>query len=152
MTTIIAQTPDAPIPIQDIIVGLQFISTCLLGWLAYKSYKRDSSKIQMDMYDSIEKLQMLYLEKFDCEVDSNQYKMLINIQEHLCNRYEIISYEYLQGRFAKKLFYDMYLNSIIQNVEDENFSEFYSEDGEYNCYNFTLKVYKEAILFKGKNK
>jgi len=141
---IIGQTQDASIPIQDIIIFFQFISTCLLGWLAYRTFKRDNLKILMDMYDSIEHLQMLYVEKSDCEVDSNQHKLLENIQEHLCNRYEIICYEYLKGRFSKKIFDEMYLNSIIQNVEDANFSDFYSEGGKYNCYNFTLEVYMKG--------
>lgn len=148
MVTNIAQAPDASIPIQDIILLLQSITTCLLGYLAYRTFKRDSLKIQMDMYDSIEHLQMLYVEKSDCEVDSNQHKLLENIQEHLCNRYEIICYEYLNGRFSKKLFDEMYLNSIIQNVEDTNFSDFYSDGGKYNCYNFTLEVYKKGQKIK----
>lgn len=149
---ITGQQTDASIPIQDIIVVLQFLSTCLLGFLAFHSYKRDNTKIQMDMYDSIERLQMLYLENSDFDEDSKQHKILENIQEHLCNRYEIICYEYYYGRFNKKFFIDMYLNSIIQNIEDDNFSHFYSKDGKYNCYDYTLKVCKNIEFPKGEIK
>ena len=146
----IAQLPDASIQIQDLIVVLQFISTCLLAWLTFKTFKRDNVRVQMEMYDSIERLQMQYIEKIESRKYSFTSKLIVNIQEHLCNRYEIICYEYYKGRFNKEFFIDMYLDSIVQHVEDKNFNEFYSNSGKYNCYKYTLIVYNEGKLIRRK--
>lgn len=126
---------------QDIIAILQVFIAALLGLLALFTYIKDKSKIHMEMYDAIERLQILYVEKVKCEIGSHEEKILNNIKEQMCNRYEILCYEYFKRRISRRAFKDMYFLSIVQHVEDKNFSDFYCPSGKYNCYDYTIKVY-----------
>ena len=72
---------------------------------------------------------------------SHEEKILNNIKEQMCNRFEILCYEYFKRRISRKAFSDMYFPIIIQHVEDKNFTDFYSPSGVYNCYEYTIKVY-----------
>lgn len=126
---------------QDIIAFFQLSTAVLLGFLALFSYIKDKSKLHMEMYDAIERLQILYMENVKCEKGSHEEKILVNIKEHLCNRYEILCYEYFKRRISRRAFKDMYFPSIVQHVEDKNFSDFYCPSGRYNCYDYTIKVY-----------
>lgn len=132
------------ITVQDFLVAMQLMTTILLGYLAYKTFKRDSSKVHIEMYSDIERLQLLFVEKFKDINKPVKGKLVLNIQEQLCNRYEIICNEYIYNRLDKRMFREMYFNSLIQHVEDENYTEFYCPNGKYNCYEFTLKVYLQA--------
>lgn len=141
MLLTVSTTQNLVIDIQNALTFLQLLTAIALGILAYLAYARDKSKIHMEMYDSIEKLQILYMEKFACKSGSHEEKILNNIKEHLCNRYEILCYEYFKRRISRKSFKDMYFPSIIQHVEDKNYIDFYSPSGIYNCYDYTMRVY-----------
>lgn len=132
--------------LQIIIAVLQLIIAVFLGCLAYTSYKRDVSKMHIEMYDAIEQLEEKYVAA-KAYNDANS-DIIENIQEHICNRYEILCYEYLNNRIDKKMFEEMYYPSIKQLIDGGEYNDFYSENGKYNVFDNTIKVNKKLRICK----
>lgn len=115
------------------------VSTSISAWYSYKNYKNTQGQLESDMY---EKLASLERELVECRTGEGFNEAVYeNIQELICNRYEIYCLNYLKGRIDKKAFEEMYFDNLIGIYTNPEYNVFFSETSTYN-YSNIYKVVK----------
>ncbi|MDE8282705.1 hypothetical protein PT158_08225 [Erysipelothrix rhusiopathiae] len=116
------------------------VSTIISAIYSYRNYKNTQGQLESDMYEKLANLERDLVQcKTGEEFNEGVYE---NIQESICNRYEIYCLNYLKGRIDKKAFEEMYFDNLISIYTNPDYNVFFGETSTYN-YSNIYKVVKK---------
>lgn len=130
----------------ELVIALSGVVVAVLAivvsaYYSYKSSENTKGQLESDMYEKLAHLEHeLVICRTKEEYNEDVYE---NIQELICNRYEIYCYNYLKNRIDRKSFREMYSDNLITLYENPDYSKFFSEKGGYN-YSNIAKVITEV--------